>query len=96
MARPLRIEYPGACYHVINRGNMRLLPEAILELRSPHAEARRILMYLSCHDARHATTLTKLAKAFWVSVSGLTRGRDRVQESVSKDKHLRRRLKSIE
>ena len=21
MARPLRIEYPGACYHVINRGN---------------------------------------------------------------------------
>ncbi len=23
MARPLRIEYPGACYHVINRGNQR-------------------------------------------------------------------------
>ena len=23
MARPLRIEYPGACYHVINRGNRR-------------------------------------------------------------------------
>jgi putative transposase len=23
MARPLRIEYPGACYHVINRGNYR-------------------------------------------------------------------------
>ena len=21
MSRPLRIEYPGACYHVINRGN---------------------------------------------------------------------------
>ncbi|MEI6421359.1 MAG: transposase, partial [Lentisphaerota bacterium] len=23
MARPLRIEYPGACYHVVNRGNQR-------------------------------------------------------------------------
>ena len=23
MARPLRIEYPGACYHVMNRGNRR-------------------------------------------------------------------------
>ena len=23
MARPLRIEYPNACYHVINRGNQR-------------------------------------------------------------------------
>jgi putative transposase len=23
MARPLRIEYPGACYHVVNRGNRR-------------------------------------------------------------------------
>jgi len=23
MARPLRIEYPGACYHVMNRGNQR-------------------------------------------------------------------------
>ena len=25
MARPLRIEYPGACYHVLNRGNQRLV-----------------------------------------------------------------------
>ncbi len=24
MARPLRIEYPGACYHVMSRGNARL------------------------------------------------------------------------
>ena len=23
MARPLRVEFPGACYHVINRGNFR-------------------------------------------------------------------------
>ncbi len=23
MARPLRIEYEGACYHVMNRGNAR-------------------------------------------------------------------------
>ena len=23
MARKLRLEYPGACYHVINRGNYR-------------------------------------------------------------------------
>lgn len=23
MARPLRVEYAGACYHVINRGNYR-------------------------------------------------------------------------
>ena len=23
MARPLRIEYPGAMYHVMNRGNQR-------------------------------------------------------------------------
>ena len=23
MARPLRIEFPGACYHVINRGDFR-------------------------------------------------------------------------
>ena len=24
MPRPLRIEYPGACYHVMSRGNARL------------------------------------------------------------------------
>ena len=24
MARPLRIEYPGACYHIMNRGNQRM------------------------------------------------------------------------
>ena len=23
MARPLRIEYPDACYHIMNRGNLR-------------------------------------------------------------------------
>ena len=23
MVRPLRVEFPGACYHVINRGNFR-------------------------------------------------------------------------
>ena len=23
MARPLRIEFPGACYHVVQRGNSR-------------------------------------------------------------------------
>ena len=24
MSRPLRIEYPGACYHIMNRGNQRM------------------------------------------------------------------------
>jgi len=32
MARKLRVEYPGAIYHVMNRGDRREAAEALLEM----------------------------------------------------------------
>ena len=46
MARPLRIEYPGAYYHVINRGNNQ---EKILKNK-----AREVAIYI----ARDMTGIT--------------------------------------
>ncbi len=40
MARPLRIEYPGAFYHVISRGNARL------KIFLSDADKKRCLLFL--------------------------------------------------
>jgi REP element-mobilizing transposase RayT len=51
MARPLRIEYPGAFYHVIHRGNA---GEAIFKSQRDH---ERFLEYLSAASQRYALRL---------------------------------------
>jgi len=60
MARPLRIEFPGACYHVINRGNFRFPVfredrdrELILEKLVDLAERFQVRIRAYCVQINH-------------------------------------------
>ena len=86
MARPLRVEYAGALYHVMNRGNRR---ETVFRTRRHYGilarqsknrqcrkrEARQLLMYLgSCH-CRCGTTLIDMSEELRITLPGLTAAR---------------------
>ena len=72
MARPLRIEYSGAWYHVTSRGNGRgeiarvvgkeygVRPEEVVKARSPWREARRVLIEMSYRLNMSYRSLQKL------------------------------------
>jgi len=70
--------------------------EEILEGRSKHKEARRVLMYCSSKYCRYESSLTKLSKAFSVSVSGLTLGRDRFEKELKNDFRLQKVIERVE
>ena len=60
MARPLRIEYPNACYHVINRGNQRSVVfhdtwhyECFVEKLGYFATEFRVEVYAYCCMPNH-------------------------------------------
>jgi len=59
--------------------------EAILQRRQGCRLPRRIGMFCVCRYCRHRRSLTELAQEFGVSVSGLTRGRDRVAAALAED-----------
>ena len=59
--------------------------ESILRRRQGCRLPRRIGMYCVCRYCRHQRSLTELAREFGVSVSGLTRGRDRVAAALAAD-----------
>jgi hypothetical protein len=51
MARRARVEYPGALYHVITRGNQRQIRFRDLDTEIPHALAKtaaRVPWWKSC------------------------------------------------
>ncbi len=75
MARPLRIEYVGAYYHVTKRGNQR---QAVFTApRDYELFLERLGQFSGLSDVR-----------FGISLSGLTMARDRVAESLRHDKTL--------
>ena len=70
MARPLRIEFPGACYHVINRGNFRFPVfsesrdrELILEKLVDFAERFQIRVRSYCVQVNHFHCYLQTAEA---------------------------------
>ena len=86
MARPLRIEYPGAYYHVINRGNNQ---EKILKNK-----AREVAIYI----ARDMTGITcKDLGEHFGGVSGalITMMHNRIAEESTKNKRLKGRIDNI-
>ena len=58
---------------------------SILQRRSRSRLARRLGMFCVCKYCRYGRSLIELARTFGVSVSGLTRGRDRVALARDKD-----------
>ncbi len=70
--------------------------EQLLVRRSRHAEARAVLIYLVSRHCRPTSTLTELAKAFGISVSGLAKARDRIDADSRTNKRLRQRIRRIE
>ena len=70
--------------------------DSLLSRRSPSRDARRLLMYCACIYCCSMKSLSEIATSFGVSVSGLTRARDRVKVSIAEDKQQRKQLKVIE
>ena len=86
MARPLRIEYPGAYYHVINRGNNQ---EKIFKNK-----ACEVAIYL----ARDITGITcKDLVEYFGGVSGalITMMNNRIADESKKNKRLKGRIDNI-
>jgi putative transposase len=70
-------------------------PEQILKRKSTFRTARRVLMFFACKYCSHERSLTDIAKAFSVSVSGLTRARDRIKDELVHNKELRAIIQKI-
>jgi len=86
MARPLRVEYPGAYYHVINRGNNQ---EQIFKNK-----ARELAIYIS----RDMTGITcKDLGEYFGGVSGVlgTMVHNRINNEAKKHKRLKGRIDNI-
>jgi hypothetical protein len=67
----------------------------LLRRRSPHREARRLLMYCAAKYCRHDSSLSDVAEHLGVSLSGLTRARDRVASVLARSKKQRRLVQSV-
>ena len=86
MACPLRVEYPGAYYHVINRGNNK---EQIF-----NNKAREVAIYIS----RDMTGITcKDLGEYFGGVSGVlvTMVHNRINNEAKKHKRLKGRIDDI-
>lgn len=68
----------------------------LVRRRSPQREARRLLIYCASRYCRHESSLSGLAERLGVSVSGLTRARDRVATALPGSRKLKRLLRNIE
>ena len=86
MARPLRIEYPGAYYHVINRGNN--------QEKTFKNKAREVAIYI----ARDMTGITcKDLGEYFGGVSGalITMMHNRITDESKRNKRLKGRINNI-
>lgn len=68
----------------------------LMRRRSAHREARRLVMYCASKYCRHESSLSELAERLGVSVSGLTRARDRFAAAFSANRKLRRLVRNVE
>ena len=87
MARPLRIEYPGAYYHVMNRGN----PAVIFSSMKARMVAIYLGRQLGGHKHEEIGKTVGLGKTSSVSSAYLL-----MKERVAKEKQLQQRVRKIE
>ena len=86
MSRPLRVEYPGAYYHVINRGNNQ---EKIFKNK-----AREVAIYIA--QDMTGITCKDLNKYFGgVSSALITMMHNRVADESKRNKRLKGRIDNI-
>ena len=86
MARPLRFEYPGAYYHVINRGNNQ---EQIFKNK-----AREVAIYIS--QDKTGITCKDLGEYFGgVSGALITMMHNRIADESKRNKRLKGRIDNI-
>ena len=111
MARPLRVEFPNACYHVICRGDFRfpleelmnLVSDAyacdrvhLLRLRSRSNEARQILLYLASVYCRRRYGLSERSSRLGpITVSALGSARDIMRRRMRQDRELAQRIAEL-
>ena len=90
MARPLRIEYPGAYYHVMNRGQSR---RNIFIDKRRGTDGRRFISaaQLDGHKHEEIGKTVGLGKPSSVSSAYLL-----MKERVAKEKQLQQRVRKIE
>ena len=86
MARPLRINYPGAFYHVTSRGNER---KAVFKSRL----SRDVKQYL-CHRYT-SERLKTIGEQFSVSESAVSHAVRRVAKTIASDKKVRKKIDRI-
>lgn len=65
-------------------------PEQLYDRKSGDRKARRMLLYSVCKYCRGWHSLGEMASCFSVTLSGLTRPRDRFEDDIRTDGQLRR------
>ncbi|MFA5205471.1 MAG: transposase [Lentisphaeria bacterium] len=84
MARPLRVEFPGALYHVVNRGNRR---ERVFRSQADYALfLDRLERFAETFDVA-VLSYCLMANHFHLSLSGFTSVRDRLERRLAGRRH---------
>ena len=104
MPRSLRIEYPGACYHGICRGNARL---PVFHLNPAHIKAREDKSPDDRHDIALRYPWSSYGQIMGIRrcpsrldrravLTGLDSARSKMRIRLRKDKQLRSRIAEIQ
>ncbi len=83
MARPLRIIFPGAYYHVTTRGNERA------DIYKSQRDREKFLSHHICHKYS-GSKLKEIGQHFAIRESAITEASRRFQLKMEKDKELGR------
>lgn len=62
MSRPLRIEFSGALYHVMARGNAREAPSRDAAIETTYASGAYTLKAIGEHFGLHYATISRIAR----------------------------------
>jgi putative transposase len=76
-------------------GYFEVSEKEILSRKGGQRVSRKLAMYLCCNYCTSHTTLTEIGKLFGVTLSGLTRTRDRVTQLLAKDKGIKKYIIEI-
>jgi REP-associated tyrosine transposase len=68
----------------------------LLQRKGSHREARKLATYLCCKHCTSHTSLTGMGKLFGISLSGLTRSRDKVEQGMKDDIGLSNKIETME
>ena len=105
MPRPLRIEFPDACYHVICRGNTRLpifqdkyssQRRELLRRHNRNCEAPQVLLYFAAVGCRERYSLAEPGQRLGpISLAAVGNARTGMQQRMAEDTDLRNRISTM-